>query len=798
MDLKYINITIMTVACGRRKNYSSVKNHSYLYTKHLKGICCTLLLCTIIFALIFGASGLVFAAEQTKIEQFIKNPVDSLLKELEKVKEDTSKVNIKIEIARKYLNINPEIARQFATDAFNLSTDIKWDKGRGSSILMLGNTYWLVGNNNKAKDYYRRALRIFQDIDYKIGIATALGNIGLIYNDLDQDSLAITYHSQALELDLSLKNYKGVVRHYMNLGVVYSNNGDFSKAIDAYKKSREYAQKVDDKMNEGILLGNIANIFSKLGKAKEVDGYYKEAIDFNLKNGFNTSLAYNYVNYGLYLLTKKHRYKEVIEYGKKALILNESLKDAQMDLNLKSMLVTAYTLAGEFEKAEEYIKEIKKYPMDLMTNADKIEILTTIGNFYYLKVLRTALKMSPDSVGRDEMTNILLKSTFTLREQESLNLARQTWKQATTWFLKKHYSENYAVIYYRIAILDEYFKDYQSALYYKSKFSTIRDSLFSKENILAVSNLENHLAIEKKDKQLQIAELRLQKSNLSRMFIAVALTLSVLLLVTFILLYRSNYSKSQRLTKVNKEISEINTLKDKLFSIIAHDLINPISNFKSMMAVLVNDFDSFEKQEQKEYLSLMASASDSLLEMLKNLLDWSRMQSNKVEPHFGDVTISHLINQNIGVFTLSAQNKNIELIDETDGSLSVYCDYNLMTTVVRNLVSNAIKFTPNGGKIFFRTEKQITKNENFVVLKIKDTGVGVPPEKVKDLFSFNTGISTQGTNSEKGTGLGLVLCRDFMEIQNGEIVMESVLAQGTTMILKIPMSESIKQENGSL
>lgn len=732
----------------------------------------------------------LFAISQVFAQKTGTEKADSLFQELQKAKQDTNKVNILNNIAETIIRINPDLSRQFATDALNLSKELKWEKGQALSILRIGNTFWLTGNSKKAFDYYNKSLQLFEKLNFMPGIATATGNLGLIYAGDGKDSLALLQYNKALEIDKKLKNLKGVIRHYMNIGVLYSNKGKFKQALDHYYKSLKYSVEANDPMNEGIVLGNIGNIYNKIDNFEKAIFYYEKAIKVNKKNQILVSLAYNYYNLSL-MYQSKFKWQEATLLIIELLKIQNEINDISMIISAKSSLLNIYVRTEQFHLAEDLKNELYKELNSEINNDDKLTIYSALANYQYMKVVPNRLKKNASLMNSvEDVSNLNLMSyirkTYTKQEKATLDSALRLFNLTIKYIDSTKYEKPTMDIYLKLSQLNNFFEKYEQAYDFYIKYTKMKDSINSLENKAAILDFEGKLELELKRKQLKIKELELQNAKTNQLFTIVALILSISLLFTFIFLYKSNVKKSEELIELNKEITESNQMKDKLFSIIAHDLINPISNFKNVSNILSDSFESFSEDEKREYLTLMSEASDGLMEMLKNLLDWSRMQRGQIKPNLDNINAINIVNQNINLLNLSANNKNIKLVNNVSENNYIICDYNLMTTVVRNILSNAIKFTPDNGEISFETENIIENNNKYTLLKIIDNGVGIPADKVGKLFNFNTNTSTVGTNFEKGTGLGLVLCKDFMNVQNGDIYAESEVGKGTTMIIKIP------------
>ncbi len=244
-------------------------------------------------------------------------------------------------------------------------------------------------------------------------------------------------------------------------------------------------------------------------------------------------------------------------------------------------------------------------------------------------------------------------------------------------------------------------------------------------------------------------------------------------------------NQQQKLHAQYNELKEINAMKDKFFSIIAHDLKNPMSAFMGVSSFLAQTFHELSQEELKEFLDDVNNSAKQLYELLENLLMWSRSQRGLIHYHPANQNLRQILNNNIDLIKMNADNKKISLSYDIDGDYEVYADANMLNTIIRNLCTNAIKFTHEGGSV-----KIICRNNNdgFCQISVKDTGVGIPEENLKNLFNLQNSISTTGTKQESGTGLGLILCHEFVQRHGGKIWVESTVGVGTTFHFTIPLA----------
>lgn len=238
----------------------------------------------------------------------------------------------------------------------------------------------------------------------------------------------------------------------------------------------------------------------------------------------------------------------------------------------------------------------------------------------------------------------------------------------------------------------------------------------------------------------------------------------------------------------NEELNQLNKTKDKFFSIIAHDLRNPFNALFVLTDILKNRFKTMPPEEAEQMMELLYTSTKDGYELLENLLLWTRSQRNKLEFNPVLTDLRDIAQGNIQLLSNLASGKKIELVCLIKNELQVFADQNMIDTILRNLITNAIKFTPENGKVTVNA----VADKDRISLHVDDTGVGIEPQDLNELFETNNEHSTLGTASEKGTGLGLVLCKEFVEKHGGEIWVESKIDEGSSFRFSIPKKISEK------
>lgn len=283
--------------------------------------------------------------------------------------------------------------------------------------------------------------------------------------------------------------------------------------------------------------------------------------------------------------------------------------------------------------------------------------------------------------------------------------------------------------------------------FYERRISRIRKSYLElQEQILQRTN-------ELKAKEIQLSKINLMQSGLLK-----------------------------DLWESKRRLKQINDNKDKFFSIVSHDLKSPFNSLLGFSELMLKEFDYLPKEELKEYVSSINKSVSNVYGLLENILEWSRIQTGRMEFNPVCVELSNLIHEAFFSLSGNAIKKNIKLVSHVNKNIRAYADINMIRSVVNNLISNAIKFTGCGGEIIVMA----ARTGELVEISVSDNGVGMGKEEIAKLFRIDVNFSKSGTENEKGTGLGLVLCRELVEKNGGTISVESFEGKGTTFVFTLP------------
>jgi two-component system sensor histidine kinase/response regulator len=231
------------------------------------------------------------------------------------------------------------------------------------------------------------------------------------------------------------------------------------------------------------------------------------------------------------------------------------------------------------------------------------------------------------------------------------------------------------------------------------------------------------------------------------------------------------------------KLIELNATKDKFFSIIAHDLKNPLNSIVGFSEYLVEKVKGKDYEQIEEFANIILQSSNKATDLLMNLMEWAQSQTGKIEFKPKNIEIVAFINETTFFYDEISKQKSIGIKKVLPDNLTVFADKYMINTVFRNLISNAVKFTNPGGEIIISA----VKKENEIIFSVTDNGIGISKNSIEKLFRIDQSFSTTGTNNEKGTGLGLILCKEFIKKKNGKIWIESTVGSGTTFYFSLPI-----------
>lgn len=657
-----------------------------------------------------------------------KSRLLELEKRLNADTKDTSLVNLLNDLAFEYYSPNPVKSKELADRAFFLAEEIDYKKGIATSYRNIGNFYWTQGDYDKALENNFKSLRMFEDLGNSREIARTYNSIALVYRDLNNYNSALTYFYKSFDLFSSEKDQERIGILLNNIGGVYIRQGKPREALVNLLKANKIFKELNDQSRLGTNLNNIGYLFLKERNPKGALDYLRKAYKIDSIANDKGRMALN-LNGIAQAFRIKRDFKKAIQTHNQALVIAREIGLKEEVKNAYKGLATSYSENGQFEEAYRYHE--------------------MFHNIY-------------DSLFNEKSNN---------RKRQIEALFESEGKQAEIDLLVKN-------------------RQLQDTQLQKEKL--INNSLigaFIALTIIAFILFRGISQKQKINKQLREQKREIQRKNEDLMHKNLEITQQKdEISAQTVDIKNKTKELEEALEKINKQkeaLMQLNATKDKFFSIVAHDIKSPLDSLSAFATLLANYIDNMSKDEIKIIATNLDQSVKNTLQLTENLLTWARSQMNNLNFSPTTVSLSEVVEQKLGLFKLIAANKKIEIKTEFNPDLMLFADENHLRFILRNLISNSLKFTMPNGVVVIKCED---KGE-FAEISVTDDGVGISPEILPKIFRIDTKISTRGTAGEKGTGLGLLLCKEFVERNGGEIKVESEVAKGTKFSFTIKKAE---------
>ncbi|MCD4736378.1 MAG: tetratricopeptide repeat protein, partial [Bacteroidales bacterium] len=558
-----------------------------------------------------------------------------------------------------------------------------------------------------------------------------------------------------------------VAGSYSSIGNAYFTVTNYNKALEYNTKALVIMEDIGDKHGIVSIYIDFSEIYIKQGKYQQALHYLDKSLDFSEKERLLDRIRQIYFLYSeIYSLTG--RYQKALEYYKKYSDVKDSVFNAE--IGQKIIQLELSHLADQHEKERQIVKE--KNETEIKRKNQFIYFLTAITFLIMVLVflvfnrnrINRKAKKSLEIVNQNisEQNHFLQALMDTIPNPMYYKDKRLRYIGCNSAFEKLHSISKNDIA----GKADKYL--------YPEKLA---ESFYLKDNELlknpGMQQFESTIHLSNKEQWNVI----FYKNTFYNADGSVAGILGIILNIT----ERKKYEL--KLKQSEKELRSANATKDKFFSIIAHDLTNPFNAILGFSRLLLDQFEVYNEEERKGMLENIYKATDISYRLLQNLLEWSRAQTGKLEIHPERIDLSILANENISLFKSMAQSKKIRMISEVDYNTIVFADRNMINTVLRNLIYNALKFTPENGKVKVTAEKQ---NGNYII-SVLDNGIGIDEGDIPKLFRIDQQVKRKGTANEEGTGLGLILCREFVEKNGGTIFVESETKKGSKFSFSLPV-----------
>lgn len=600
------------------------------------------------------------------------------------------------------------------------------DTTRANLYYSISRRYWYK-NSDSSLLMAQASLDLAESTNFKKGIALACLTKGVALESKGNYSEALRCHLKALQLseELNLKGLSG--NCYGNIGVVYSSLGNYKKAIEFFEKALAIAETYGVSATAGMLT-NLSDTYTKEG-------------DFN----------------------------RALQYGVKALQISRDERDSS------GVAISLFNMAEIYEKTG-------KPDQSLTLLKESMNISVRIGDREGIShCLNLMAKLYADKKLFLKSIDLAKRSLQNLQQTDNTELLLGAYH-----VLYKSFTES---------------NNFEQALQYRNKEIALKESLFSIEKERATNNLHAQYELERKQYQIELLEKDniLRQKEVSRAAFetrAYAIGLVFFIGLTGYLVYANSKRKkinvylrekntvittqNEKIHEHNARLEKLNGVKTQLISIISHDFRSPLHTLQGFIQLMDND--ALKKEEIVLMTQQINGKLGVTLHLIENLLHWAISQMNGLVLHPKSFDMKEVVDENVSLVQLLADSKNITIESALPEETAVFADKDTLNITLRNLMTNAIKFSKHGDRLSLSA---VTKG-NYLQVSVKDTGIGISEKRQKTLFEGMVSDTVAGTRNEKGTGLGLALCKELVEKNGGKIWVESELGKGSDFIFTVP------------
>lgn len=565
---------------------------------------------------------------------------------------------------------------------------------------------------------------------------------------------ALEYSKKLEEVAISKSNVRALFQAHYLKGQAYVLLGDLDLAIASYFEAVEVAESYSNETGIGQVYSNLGDAYSDNENHGNAIYYYSKALEILERRNDSLHIAATLTNLG-YELYRVNELDSSVFYHKRASIIFDSINYRSGVLYCLGNIGLVYAKMGDHALAEENMQMA-------ISGLRKYEDYYAISDFE--KEIADIYRQ------RKDYNQALQYAQGSLEVSEEKGLKVQA--RDASYKLYEIYMDT---------------KEYGLAIQHLNKYYAFRDSITNSENIQRIADLRTEFEVGQKQAEVDL----LTAEKATQRVVRISLIIGLAFVVVFASIqYRNNIQKKKTNSILNDQktkLEELNQTKDRFFSIISHDLRGPVNAFHGVSRMI----KFFVQQKQMGQLEELAEdidqSVDRLSSLLDNLLNWAVQQQGNF-PYVPEKLDIHFMAEDlVKTFTTMATSKQIQLVSEVEAGTDAWADRNTTMTIIRNLVGNALKFTPQEGEVKIRA----AIDDESILIQVTDNGVGIPAEKLNDLFKLQAKKSTWGTDGEKGLGLGLQLVYDFVTLNKGKIDVESTPDQGTTFSVWLPIFEEV-------
>lgn len=685
--------------------------------------------------------------------------VDSLVRLTQKSGVQQKKLRILyLELSKAYHDNNSDSELYYARRAYSIQ-DIEAPEYIVKVYTQLGTAFYSAARYDSALYYYNKSLAVHKEYKMDSTIAHQYINVGNVYLRLSEHATAISYYDTAAHVaeKANVPTQRAVAIN--NLASIYYDKGAYSEALENYMNGLTIHEQENNTVDIEKSLLNIANVYFRLGDLAASKEYLERAQKLAEEHDSNWGIITILSTYGM-IYNEEKKYDSSLRAMNEAYELSKQIKSPYLTNILLGNIAECQFNLGHYSKAFQLYE-------DNLQASKKLQDKEGIG-FATAGLGQVYIKRGDIATGIS-----LLK--------DALNTIQQTGNIEQA----KAVTDTLAQTYKRLG-------QYKEAIRFIELKEAYDDTLAKDEALRTARKLEFEYQLGKKEAQIALlekdAEIETAKTNQQRILLIAALIGLVLMVIIAILTYRNLRhvkernaiirAQKQEIEQQAEHLKQLNNFKDTTFSVLSHDLRSPINALTGTMAMLEEGI--ITPEEFAEHKNELNNKLQSVSLMLDNLLQWAKAQMKGEHTlDIEKINVRRKALRAIAVLKDAAEQKNITLQNNVPEELYAYADRNQVEMVLRNLVSNAVKFTPENGIVTINA----TEKGKMVAISVTDTGTGMSKAQAGRLFDGSPNASTAGTSGEKGTGIGLHLSYSFVQANGGDITVDSTEGEGTTFTM---------------
>ena len=670
--------------------------------------------------------------------------VNELLEQLKKPMPDTARLTLTQKLATAYSSVDPVKKFYYANVYKALAQKLNNQDMVADSYVQMGISYGIRSKIDSALIYFNKAYSHAKKYGFELTAARAMANTGFAYNRLDDGREAVKYYFQALAIYKKLNYELGANQCYTNIGSIYYDLERYDLAKGYFKQALTGYTKLKNEIGIASALFSVGNSYLAAKDPGQAIDYYNRSLAIRQKMGDLSGIGLARMGLGRALNDQK-------KYGEALVNLDSALKnirvveDKYIEANVLIAFADAYIGKKEFNTAINYANQALQITQVIKSKGVAYEALQR---------LITAHKTKGDLQGAFDYQAQYILTRDSIQEEKLL-------KDVSMMEISRVRAEN--------ASLEKSNLDISSQnLTYLDKINRYSTAIIV--TLLVLMSAILFLGILYRRNQAKQATNRLLTTQKERIA-AINQELAML--------NEEVNTQMELVSAQNNELERLNDVKNKFFSIVSHDLRSPLSTLQTLLAIY-REGDIGEK----ELGELLIKLEDTILStstFLDNLLEWSKNQLEGMQINPVNFNINESIDENFALYNTKIGLKRLKVTNLTGTNIVAFADKDMIDLVVRNLLSNSIKFCNTGDEIIFKAEAK----DNRMVISIRDTGPGISKEESEKIFSLEHTLST-GTQGEKGNHLGLILCRDMVMQNKGTIWFETEVGEGTTFWFDLP------------